>query len=121
MTISMVTLTCPFLYLDIIGTNLVGDENLKLKDLNGNYTTFFISIPTPHLIRLTSFNPVLTNGMYQLEYKGRLLFEFSTQCPPQDLSGIYQVEPARRQMRDTYNQVLKKIPDPTIRTALIGE
>jgi hypothetical protein len=121
MTVSMIALTCPFQYLDVIGTNLVGDENLRLKDLNGNYTTFVVTIPTPYLLRLSNFNPALTNGVYQLEYNGKLLFEMITQCPPQDLSGIYQIDPARKLMRDTYNQVLKKIPDPTIRTAMIGE
>jgi len=121
MTVSTVSVTCPFLYLDIIGTNLIGDDGLKLKNLSGVYTTFLIAIPTPYLIRLSNFAPALVNGVYQIEYNGRVLFEIAIQCPLQDLSGIYYIEPNRRQMRDTYNQILKKIPDPTIRTAMIGE
>lgn len=49
---------------------------------------------------------------------------------PPDVSGVYFINPSKVDRRDTYYgdravpnspQVQKKIPDPTIRTALLGE
>jgi hypothetical protein len=68
---------------------------------------------------MQNFNPVLPAiGNYALEYGTRELFNTTLQCPI-GLSGIYYIDSGST--RDTYNDALRKIPDPTIRTALIGE
>lgn len=121
MTVAHMAVNCPFVSIDILGSGLIGDEKLKLKDPNGIFLTFTITVNTPYRIRLEGFNPYPQIGQFQLYYDNRLIFETILQCPAEQLSGIYSIDSNRQLMRDTYYFLLKKIPNPTIRTALIGE
>lgn len=121
MTVSMMNMFCAYPWMDILGSNLSGDSNLKLRNSSGAYVSFVIAHNSVNWIRIINFTPAFTNDNYTLEYNGRDLFTIFLQCPVQALSGVYFIDSARVAMRDTYNQLIKKIPDPTIRTAYIGE
>jgi hypothetical protein len=123
--VSLLVVDCsasPPPFVDILGQGLIADPSkLNLHDdTRSGYCTFTISIATPYQIRLTNINPPINIGVYTVEYGERKLFTGVLECPI-GMSGIYFIDQSRKAMRDTYNEVIKKIPDPTIRTALIGE
>jgi len=121
MTVSMVTMFCGMPWIDILGTNLIGDPKLKLRKSNGTYMSFILAWVSPHWIRISNFTPAFANDIYTVEYDGRDLFNTYLQCPTPTYDGIYFIDSRRVRNSDVYNNVSKKIPDPTIRTALIGE
>jgi hypothetical protein len=120
MTVSTVILNCVTHTIDILGDGLLGDANLKIKNPSGVYIPYTVLLNTTYVVRLLNSNPPAPNGEYQIEYAGRVLFTSVLICPVPDLSGIYFIDPTRRRNSDVYNNQSKKIPDPTIRTALIG-
>lgn len=80
--------------------------------------------------RLTKFN--LSTGAELFSFQPYLQIGASTQIavyhpegvvvPPPDISGIYFINPDKTTNHDSYyNDVENKIPDPTIRTPLLGE
>jgi hypothetical protein len=120
----MVTVDCstvPSSTFDIFGSGLVGDKGLKIKDPDGVYLSFRFTIITPYHLQVTDFAPGSHNGIFSIEYGDRVLIALPLQCPILDLSGIYFIDPSRKLKQDLYNIVNRNIPNPTIRTALIGE
>jgi hypothetical protein len=104
-----------------MGHSLLGDPKLKLRKGDGTYTSFVLHWVSPHWIRIATFNPPIVNDSYTIEYDGRDLFNSYLQCPPPIYDGIYYIDSMRQRSSDLYNNVNKKIPNPTIRTGYLGE
>lgn len=125
MTVSLIYPTSPIASpaaLLVLGHSLDGSiSKIKFKNVTtGAYLTFRVLGVSSYLFQIDQFNPVLVSGNeYSLEYDGRELYRL-TLSYPMGLSGIYYLEGETYSV-DNYYDVAKKIPNPTIRTALIGE
>jgi hypothetical protein len=120
MSVAMMLVDCNAPGFDIYGSGLSPDD-LKIVDSKGVEYTFLVQVSTPYYIRLVNFTPSIFNDTYTVKYKDRALYTSVMVCPPPELSGIYTMDATRTRMQDFYNDFNKKIPDPTIRTALLGE
>lgn len=110
----------------IFGTGMDSNQLVILApDLT--YVPFTVVYNTPDLIKIQLTNPFV-NGEYRIGFNpafvtsGEWTFVTTLQCPAPNLSGIYFINPVKIALHDSYyNSIEKKIPDPMIRTALIGE
>jgi hypothetical protein len=121
-TVSLVTINTEDtpISITIHGTGLV-DPNLKIIHPSGQVLTYDIIIDTPRMAKINNINPPFENGRYRIMFLNRELFVIDLATPKIDLSGLYFINPSKTTRRDTYYTAEYKIPDPTIRTALIGE
>ncbi len=117
--------------LSIHGYGMAGrDINLAGQDPRGipgppevgYYYTFTVLFDTPNLVKLGNLYPPFTTGLYAIGFQSRIgVYAAYLQCPLPELSGIYFINSRKTQKSDSYYPVDLKIPNPTIRTALIGE
>jgi hypothetical protein len=118
MNVKCASVGAPVPYIAIHGTGMDYRDLTLTRD--GIPTTFLVGYVSPYIIHTFNFNPPFQSGVWCAKMRD---VEYCTQlqCPLLDLSGIYYIDPERLHLQDFYNAAIKKIPDPTIRTALIGE
>lgn len=123
LTLSLMNVKCasvgtPVPYIAVHGTGMDPDDLKLFRD--GIPVLFSVGFTSPYLIHTFNFNPAFITGTWCARMRTA---EYCTvlQCPLLDLSGIYYIDKQRLHLQDYYNSAIKKIPDPTIRTALIGE
>jgi hypothetical protein len=108
--------------INLWGDGLLADPSLNVKDQNGVNIAFTVVSAQPHQIILNNFTPALVpNTFYTVYYGTRPLIQALYEEPKIELGGIYYIDSKRNRMADLYNNISKQIPDPTIRTALIGD
>jgi hypothetical protein len=113
---------CQQMMVAVWGTGLVNDDDLKLRSIKGVNHTFVAKTVNPYLIEMININPALVNfEIYEVVYGDKVLIQETLSCPNTDYSGIFYIDNSRQRSLDVYTNVIRKIPNPTIRTAFFGE
>jgi|SRR5580765_1627528 len=119
-TVSLVIANCANTPIDLTihGTGMVV-ANLFLT-CDGNNVPYTVVNETSDTINVRP--NVFTNGLWCfgfVPYAALLCTRLD--CPALDFSGLYFLNNAKAQKHDSYNTSERKIPNPLVRTALIGE
>jgi hypothetical protein len=89
----------------------------------GYYYQFNVLYDTPTLVKIGNLYPPFTTGLYAIGFQSRPgSYAAYLECPITDLSGLYFINPNKEIKADNYyGGQARKIPNPTIRTAPLGE
>jgi hypothetical protein len=110
---TIITITC-------IGIRVFPGVTAYAANPEGNYFNQTVTSVTATQIVITIDDPLIP-GTYTVQaYNKPFCWEVGTATvPPPDISGIYFISPGNT--HDVYNTRENKIPDPTVRTGLIGD
>ena len=112
--------TPPDTRIEIHGTGLDDTEGIEISVDGVKPIGFYIGFNSPYIIHIAGLNPPFKTGVWTVKLRG-VTFTQALICPAENVSGLYYIDRVRSLMQDAYNDRIRKIPNPTVRTALIGE
>jgi len=106
--------------IEIHGTGLDDVEGFEITCDGVKPDSYFIGFNSPYIIHVAGLVPAFKTGTWCVKLRSTSFCQVLI-CPAENVSGLYYIDKTRQRMQDLYNDRLRKIPDPTVRTALLGE